>query len=85
MRLIVTVSLALRLWVLTNFLVQERWRNIHRILPFFSLGMSVLIGSGRPSAIIVISLPFWFLVEPPKASGGKKTLPHGLMFRLPYL
>ena len=69
-----------------KFLTQVLFLKSQRVLPVFrSEGMSVRTGLGRPLATIVIGVPKLVLVEPPTVSGGKKSLPQGLRFRLPYL
>jgi len=86
MRAIVTVSPGCKLCELTKSFTHFLSLKIQRGFPVLSLGMSVSIGLGRPSTFRVIGVPRpVFLDGLPKASGGKKSLPHGLMFRLPYL
>ena len=70
----------------TGFYHFARSRFYRAPISVLSVGMSVLIGSGRPSTLNVISVPRpAFLDEPPNTSDGKKSLPQALMFRLPCL
>lgn len=70
-----------------NFLTQALSLKIQRgCFVFLSVGMSVFIGSDRPSTRNVIGVPSpAFLDGPPKTSCGKNSLPHERIFRLPCL
>ena len=82
----VTLSPGIRMFLRTKDLTQDLSRKSHRVLPvLLSVGMSVFTGFVRPLATIVIGVPNLDFVEPPKTSGGKKSLPQELRFRLPCL
>jgi len=86
MRSIMITSLERSLWQRRNSFSHFLFLKIHRGFPDLSLGISVSTGLESPSTFSVIGLPIpAFLDGPPKTSGGKKSLPHGRMFRLPYL